>query len=389
MSRFKTHGQELKEQMDENKDVRGVKKFGNNSWPSANEVDFLVDDDGWNVYSDQTGGDWYSFVENQTPPQLTIAAITDYFEDNHRDEDEVPRHFFQESRLEEALTPVQEEKAPSARALQHKSSPTAKLRSSLSRLSCFTAAPEKYDQIVCSPPMRLGAIDQRLAPTYDGDDDGRKVRLGTSSWMHKANLNKTMSLVSVQELDHYCGAQTYFTNRNQEFGGTVMSDDGSCSSSGTRNASSVANCTIDSNLAKALDFHFTPEKKRQMTARTGAMTDFDRKTQPSGEGGTKVAERRKWLVEAFQKPSASRDDSDVTTTTSSSSSVQLADKINKFGGRKKTAMQVRKEEWEEKFAQKLAEKQMTGRPKLTFKNKWECNNGCYRQRKVLVRTAAE
>lgn len=372
--------------MEENEDVREL-KVGNNSWPSANEVDFSVDDDGWNVYSDQTGGDWYSFVENQTPPQLTIAAITDYFEENHRDEDEVPRHFFEESRLEEALTPIQEEKAPkSTRALSHKSSPTAKLRSSLSRLSCFSAAPEKYNQILCSPPMRLGATYKRCAPTYDGDHDGIQVRLGTSSWMHKANLNKTMSLVSVQELDHYCGAQTYF---DQEFTGTTMSDDGSCCSSGTRSASSVANCTIDSNLAKALDFHFTPEKKRQMAARTGAMTDVDRQTKPSAEGGTKVADRRKWLIEAFQKPSASSDDSDVTTTTSSSSSVQLADKINMFGGRRKTAIQVRKEDWETRFAQKLAEKQMAGRPKLTFETKWECKNGCYRKRRVVVRTATE
>jgi hypothetical protein len=70
-------------------------------WPDAIDLDPFcnLDNDRWNLYhaddDDAQHGvdDWYSFVENTTPPDTTIASIIRFYDanDEGRQEAELPR----------------------------------------------------------------------------------------------------------------------------------------------------------------------------------------------------------------------------------------------------------------------------------------------------------
>ena len=386
---------EILQQHEEGDDVGGI-EFSN-VWPSAHDMNPFdeLDDDGWNLYNDQRGGDWYSFVENETPPSHTIASITDYFEDDCRQEVETPFAISENTTssqregsvagstfLHKNVTLIREEekniKTLPTPFSAPKSSPGAKLRSSLSKLSCWS--PDKQGGqarriIEPSPPMRLGAAAHQF-PLDDDDESDDPRPISQSSWLTAAKLDKNF-LVSVQEIDRYCGQDKYpsihnkleRTNSDDYFSPDPVNSTGK--------ASSIAGCAIDSNLARALDFRCTPEKYQKK------VVDCDWGIRSEGGGGKVVADRHKWLLDAFKTNGQSKD-SDESSSTSPSINLSTKiekTKIDKYGGPRKSAVQRRREEWENKLAQKKAEE---FRPKLTIKTQWAyTDDGSYKKSVVL------
>lgn len=487
-------------------DGNTIVEFTKDLWPNAGDLDSFaeLDDEGWNLYADQNGEDWYSFVENETPPANTVASITHYYggksnaEDEYREEVEVSRgeDFDDDSRVHEMapfraipfqsstpqkpmpfLSPLDKHRDYSM--LPPKSSPSSKIRSSLGKLACFIVTPEKKLQHgddgdhfgllgQPSPPMRLGALSHRfpLDDDYEneeystGDDDAHHINPENQS-MHNASkiFRDKGVIVSLQELDHYCGSKTVLsrptndhlstptaaTNDNDEDDGSIQSCNSSTQGNGTRDtASSLAGCTIDSELARALAFRCTPEKTRQELmdkqdygrssnsfVRTSAITERD-----DSVARKVVADRRKWLLAAFKKSQEqdeenkeperpiitrtapndvksgtknearhgaqinarndagstagstdTRNRTAINSTTSNRKNDNLDTKINQFGGRParpKTAVQRRKEQWEKKLAQTNADRlNEEGKP-LRVKTEWKCNeDGSYKKRTVV------
>jgi hypothetical protein len=210
--------------------------------------------------------------------------------------------------------------------------------------------------------------------------------------MHRAKLfpeHGSGMIVSVQQLDQYCGEEGKTIREIMKHKGKDDDDDNesiesAVSDDSSGKASSLAGCTIDSKLASALSFRCTPEKKILRRKETQS-ADYGRPPCRfiSTGGTTKVADRRKWLLEAFNEHDTLLETaSSISSATSTFSNV--SSQVDKFGGPKVSAVSRRKEEWERKLAQKKKE---DFRPKVTVRTQWSRGkDGSYKKRVVIQPT---
>jgi hypothetical protein len=181
-------------------------------------------------------------------------------------------------------------------------------------------------------------------------------------------------------------------------------------------ASSLAGCTIDSELARALAFCCTPEKLQQkrMDSQDYGLVRQQNVRACADDGSSVarrvVAGRRQWLLAAFKKSKQEEEKSSAsearhvencnnigrgsdksttvnikaTNSTNTSGRSSLAATADKFGGRPQTAVQRRKQYWEHKLGQKRHDNGMQGGERLRIQTQWECNTaGSYKKRTVV------
>lgn len=353
-----------------NDDVR--KTFFANSWPEmeASFDGFDVDDDGWNIH-DHHLCEWYA---NRNPKRTTMSMAS---QESRFDDSEWPSFVVDPCSLSR--------EGPPSSPPRIKSSPVAKLRANLPKLLCRPyGIPAAEDEVALlssslSPlgaRRRLAVIDTTtvLEERKEGErKEGEKeatTECDTPSSMYNAAL-----LTNGRKLTIHCGdtQPKKLFSRDSHY---EEDSNSSCKAMGCKGVSSIVGCQeIDPKLLEIFNSMKSEVETRdggdQATGRISLQLESE-----SVRG--MVADRRRWLQDAFKSDSASTSDSSSTDDKASA----VSSVVSKFGGkyrRRQTAVMKKKEEWE----QRCAEGSSTNGNK-TARIIWETRvDGSYRKKVVV------